>query len=87
MRYEEMKCRLNTNGLPRNKDGHTVSPRYVPEHQTDYLAKWREWMRANPYRSKWPQWLIGDIQLMKASGRRSTPRSDASTPGSDHELG
>ena len=74
--------------LPRNRDGHIVSPRYTPEHQTGYLAAWREWIKANPDQTKWPDWLRGDIQLMRANGKRSKKKSNESTcSGETDELG
>ena len=70
-------------GLPRNMDGQIVSPKYVPETHSAYLAAWRTWIKANPDQSRWPVWLRGDIQLMRANGKRSRTRFVASMPGNE----
>lgn len=71
---EENRC------LPRNADGHIVSPRYS---KGTYLAKWGEWCRKNP-RETWPEWLKKDVDILKHKptfrGRNSTAGSPPSTP-------
>ena len=76
--YAENRC------LPRNADGHIVSPYYLPVGSS-YLSVWREWLKKTP-KSEWPDWLRKDIERMRKRGTRSTLRSDASTPGSAAET-
>ena len=54
--------------LPKNADGHIVSPRYVPAG-SPYLALWRSYCSVTP-RKQWPSWLAHDIALMKLGKRK-----------------
>jgi hypothetical protein len=55
-------------GLPKNADGHIVSPRYVPPRNS-YLSLWRDYCAATP-KNQWPSWLAYDIEMMKVGKRR-----------------
>jgi len=55
-------------GLPKNPDGHIISPRYVPPGNS-YLSLWRAYCAATP-KNQWPSWLAYDIEMMKVGKRR-----------------
>jgi hypothetical protein len=55
-------------GLPKNPDGHIISPRYVPVGNS-YLSLWRAYCSATP-KNQWPSWLAHDVSMMKIGKRK-----------------
>lgn len=54
--------------LPKNADGHIVSPRYVPPGSS-YLSLWRNYCATTP-KKDWPSWLAHDIACMRIGKRK-----------------
>lgn len=52
---------------PRDSDGFTKGIEFVPKaRQQAYWLLWRTWIKDNPNKSTWPDWLQPELDRRKA---------------------